>query len=113
MARGAAKPDGSERTAPNGYHYTKVNGKWILTSRMIAEQQIIKRPLEPGERVVFKNNDRTDLRAENLQVVGPKTTKETLKRREANLIARIEELQGQLADVQEEIHELEITELPA
>lgn len=104
MARGAASPIGAERISQNGYHYTKTEGGWTLTSRLIAERDILLRPLLPGERVLFRNGNRLDLRPENL-IVNQRSQAgmSFLQKRRTDLLARIEELQGQLADLDEKI----------
>lgn len=108
MARGAAASPGAERIAQNGYHYTKTADGWILTHRLLAEQELLKRPLKQNERVAFRNGNRLDLRPENLYVTETKSDLNSLKRRRQDFIARIEELQGQLADLEDEIQRLEI-----
>lgn len=111
MARGAPAPVGSERISQNGYHYTKSGDGWVLTHRKIAEEDLLGRPLQPDERVRFRNGNRLDLRPENLMVVKINTDLNSLRKRRLDIIARIEELQGQLADLEEEIHRRELTGL--
>ena len=110
MARGANAPIGAERVSQNGYHYTKTEGGWELTHRMIAERELLKRPLYKNERVVFINGNKMDIRPENLKVTKIRTDLSLLKKRRNDLITRIEELQGQLADLEEEISKRELTE---
>jgi septal ring factor EnvC (AmiA/AmiB activator) len=101
MPRGKKSPDGEEYIAANGYKYRKVDGKWRLLHHVIAEEQILGRPLLPSESVRFKSPDKLDLRADNLEVVVKHIG--TLQKRKARLEAQIEELQAQLADVNEQI----------
>lgn len=103
MARGAAAPIGKERVSQNGYHYTKTADGWVLTHRLIMERDILKRPLAPGERVIFKDRNRLNLDPDNLTLDKVKTGIASLHKRRIDLTVRIEELQGQLADVEEEI----------
>jgi hypothetical protein len=110
MARGAAAAIGAERVSQNGYHYTKTVEGWVLTHRKVAEEVILGRPLQPDERVNFRNRNRLDLRPENLIVTKVKTDLSSLKKRRLDIISRIEELQGQLADLEEEINRRELIE---
>lgn len=103
MARGTAASVGDERVAQNGYLYTKTEDAWVLLHRKIVEEEILMRPLRKGERVLFKNGNRLDLRHENLHVTKVNTGLPALKRRRQDIVTRIEELQGQLADLEEEI----------
>lgn len=111
MARGANAPVGAERVSQNGYHYTKTPEGWVLTHRKVAEEELLKRPLNPNERVVFINGNKMDIRPENLKVTTIQTDLGKLKKRRNDIQARIEELQGQLADLDEEIHQRELKEL--
>lgn len=98
MARGSAAVDGATNVAKNGYHYTKVDGKWRLTHHILAEK-MLGRALLPDERVSFANGKKTDLREDNLIVAKKGTT--SLRRRKAQLEARIQELQAELSHVEE------------
>lgn len=94
--RGKPSQVGDTRTAPNGYHYTNTHQGWRLTHHILAEQ-IIGRPLREDERVEFKDKDRTNLSADNLNVV--KKGESTKARTRARLTARIQELQAQLREL--------------
>jgi hypothetical protein len=71
--RGREMELGSVRVAKNGYSYTKVmdpktnKEKWRLTHHIIAEEQILKRPLADDERVAFIGSMR-DLSIKNIVV---------------------------------------------
>lgn len=66
---GTQRPDGYEYVAANGYKYRKVDGKFILLHHIIAEEAL-GRPIDKAnERVVFKDNDRTNLSPDNIAVV--------------------------------------------
>lgn len=99
--RGRKAPEGSTYVSANGYHYTKSGGTWRLTHHLIAEEHILKRPVSENELVRFKSNNKLDLRPENIEIVVKGT--QTLARRKAQLEARIEELQGQLYQVNKQI----------
>jgi hypothetical protein len=96
--RGQAAPIGSTTIAANGYHYTKVEGRWRLTHHIVAEKEILKRPLTDTERVMFVTSDKLNLKPENIKVV--QKGKQSLRRRKAQLEARIEELQAELAHIE-------------
>lgn len=95
--RGRKALVGETYVAVNGYHYTKTEDKWRLTHHLIAEKHILGRPLNENEMVRFKTNNKQDLRPENIEVVIK--GKHSLRKRKAQLEARIEELQGQLDEV--------------
>lgn len=109
MSRGATAPDGATRVSQNGYHYTKRNGKWELTHRIVAEEQILHRPLEQTERVEFKNKNKMDFRPENLRVATVKADTHTLERRKAELEAKRDEINAQISYIEEELHKQRIT----
>jgi DNA-directed RNA polymerase subunit L len=98
--RGSRSEVGDTRVAKNGYHYTKTEERWRLTHHILMEEKL-GRPLKENERVVFVDNDRTNLDLDNLEV-RIKTTS-TLRKKEANLVARITELQAQLEEVRKQI----------
>jgi hypothetical protein len=91
--RGSYAEDGATRVAKNGYHYTKVDGKWRLTHHVIAERDILHRPLKPGERVVFGAKGKGQLSVDNIEVVP--AGRGSTRRKVAELEARIEELTAQ------------------
>jgi hypothetical protein len=98
--RGSRSEPGETRVAKNGYHYTRTEEKWRLTHHLIAEEKL-GRPLSPHERVVFRDNDRTNLDPSNIQVKR-KTTSQLRKKEEA-LVARLEEVQAELDAVRNQI----------
>jgi hypothetical protein len=100
--RGKAVEDGTTRVSQNGYHYTKVDGCWRLTHHLIAEEEILGRPLEPDEMVRFIDK-KTDLRKENIRVI--KKGKTSLRARKAALEARIEDLQTELQYIEAQLTE--------
>lgn len=104
MARGQRVEVGQTRVSQNGYHYTKVeqDGKtsWRLTHHLVAEKKL-GRPLREDERVSFRNGNKSDLRPDNI-VVSEKGTG-SVRRRKAQLEARIAELQAELDSLNEEL----------
>ena len=100
MARGQKAKDGDTRVAPNGYHYTKVKGKWELTHRLTIEKAM-GRKLRHNERVRFKDGDRTNfMDPKNIQVYVVREG--TKARRIAELEAKIEDMQAEVKRLREE-----------
>ena len=100
MGRGKTADEGATRVAPNGYHYTKVDGRWRLTHHLVAEK-MLGRPLKEGERVVFKTGNKLKLTEDNIQVVQKGSG--SVRRRKAVLEARIEEMQAELDAINREL----------
>lgn len=100
MPRGQAALNGDTRVAPNGYHYTKVDGDWRLTHHIEAEKHL-GRPLAEDERVHFKTKNKLDFSEGNIVVV--KKGKANLRRRRAQIEARLEELQAELDMINKEL----------
>lgn len=99
--RGRKAAEGETTVSANGYHYTKRGGRWRLTHHIIAEEHILGRSVSENELVRFKTKNKLDLRPSNIEVVIK--GKQSLRRRKAQLEARIEELQAQLDQVNKEI----------
>lgn len=105
MARGAAANVGATRVSANGYHYTKAvdpsdgKEKWRLTHHIIAEQKL-GRPLREDERVHFVGK-KSDLSPDNIKVV--EKGRSSLRRRKAQIEARIQELQAELEEINREL----------
>ena len=98
--RGKLAEDGSTRIAKNGYHYTKVEGRWRLTHHIRVEEKL-GRPLKENERVSFINGNKADMRLSNL-IVNEKGSS-SLRRRAALIEARIAELQAELESINREL----------
>jgi hypothetical protein len=103
--RGEVHPIGGERVAKNGYHYIKVetvNGgsEWKLKHHLVAERTLGRKIDTAVERVFFKDTNKENFDPDNI-VVEPKKGM-TREARKARLQSRIEELQGQLEDLEEE-----------
>ncbi len=98
MARGTKSEIGDTRVAPNGYHYTRTESGWELTHRLTAERKL-GRPLEYNERVRFVDGDRSNYGVpDNLEVY--QVRQASVEKRRARLEAKIDELQGQLLELQ-------------
>ncbi len=82
------KYNGHERLTKDGYVMIRVEeGRYVLKHRKLWEEHFGK--LQPGQNVVFKNNDRTDIRIENLEL---KTDAELLAENRGEYLEFPEEL---------------------
>lgn len=97
MVRGAVSDLGSTRLSANRYHYTKTTRGWMLTHHLMAEQ-MLGRHLKENERVVFKDKDRTNLEAANIEV--QEKGKSSARTELARLIARRDELQARIDELE-------------
>ena len=100
MTRGETSAINTKRTAPNGYQYTKTETGWRLSHHIIAEAKL-GRPLRKGERVVFRDGDRKNLKMDNIEVV--LMGKSSVRQKIAQIDARILELQAKRAELVEEL----------
>jgi hypothetical protein len=100
MPRGQSAPEGATYVSQNGYHYTKRNGKYTATHILLIEDHL-GRKLESHERVKFKDRDKTNLQLSNLEVTVK--GKASLKVQRARLVARRDELNAQIADIDKEL----------
>lgn len=107
MVRGRNAKVGATRVAANGYHYTKTEEDgWRLTHHIVAEKKL-GRKLEQGERISFHDNDRTNLKIDNIKIT--KFGGGSLERRRGQLEARIQELQAELDELIEQIARSKLT----
>lgn len=89
---------GTRRVSANGYDYTKIdNGNWRLTHHLVAEKEILHRPLREDERVIFGEKGKTCLDPSNIKVVKKSNGKP--RKRIAVIEARIQELQAELEEL--------------
>lgn len=89
VPRGKAAEVGDTNVSANGYHYTRTEDGWRLTHHLIAEKELGRR-LDASEQVRFKDNDKTNLSPDNVQVI--KKGKTSVRRRLARIEAQIQEL---------------------
>lgn len=95
MPRGQAAKDGDTFTNVNGYHHTRVEGKWRPTAHLIAEKKL-GRPIDHGNEIVrFIDGDRSNLDPDNIEI-RPRPNKKSKEARIAQLEFTISELQEQL-----------------
>lgn len=107
MGRGKAAELGETRTAANGYNYTKVEDRgWVLTHHLTAEKKLGRR-LEADEQVRFADKKYKFDPTNPDGIIIIKKRKSSLRRRKAQLEMRIDELQGQLANVNEQLKQEE------
>ena len=100
MSRGKSAPEGATYWSQNGYHYTKRDGKFQLTHKLIMEEKLGRALLE-SERVRFIDGDRKNLNPDNLKVVTKGNA--SLSTQLARLVARRDELNAQIADIEEKM----------
>ena len=101
MPRGIAAKVGDTNVSKNGYHYTRTETGWRMTHHIVAEQ-MLGRPLDlEKEYCSFVNSkDKMNLSPSNIQV-RPHRSKSQASRR-AKLEAKIADLQGQLAELDDQ-----------
>ena len=99
MVRGRKARVGDTRTAPNGYHYTRITTGWILTHRLVLQKHL-ERQLSSDERVRFVDGDRTNLSIENLDVYI--TKKGSTDSRIARLEVKKDDIMSELLNLYEE-----------
>jgi len=97
MPRGVSSNVGDERTSPNGYRYVRTESGWKLLHRVIAEEKL-GRELNGNEYVAFKDNDRTNLEPENIEV--RQRGRSSLRRRLALVNSRLQDLAGVKEDLE-------------
>lgn len=91
MPRGVLSKDGDTNVSANGYHYTRHQGKWELTHRLIAIKKL-GRPIRADETVKFGDSDRTNLSPNNIVVI---TRRRSVRGRLAAVEAKIMELEAE------------------
>jgi hypothetical protein len=97
--RGQTSKPGDTRVSPNGYHYTRTEEGWVLTARLIAGETRGE-PLAKNERVRFVDGDRTNLDPANIMAYIVREGSRAKKA--ARIKSRIEELQAELQDIENE-----------
>lgn len=100
MPRGQAADVGTERVSPNGYRYIRREEGWRLVHREIAETQL-GRSLRTDEYVTFVDGDKTNLSPEN--VIVQLRGRTSLRRKHAQICARISELEAIRDSLEERI----------
>lgn len=101
MPRGQAAVDGATFVNQNGYHHTRVDGKWRPTAHIIAEEKYDKLIDKETEMVRFVDGDRTNLNPDNI-CIQPRPNKRSKEARIAQLQSRIADLQAELKLVENE-----------
>lgn len=97
--RGQRSKVNDTRVSPNGYHYTRTEEGWYLTHRIVAERSL-GRAIRKDERVRFKDGDRSNIKADNLEVYTVR--RGTTEKRKAIIEAKIEELKSELTELESE-----------
>lgn len=102
MPRGVTANEGDTFVNANGYHHTKVDGKWKPTHHIIAEQRLGRSINHETEMVRFIDGDRSNLYASNI-IIQKRPNKKSKEARIAQLHARIADLQAELILLENEI----------
>lgn len=102
MSRGRAAVDGDTFVNKNGYHHTRVEGEWVATHYLVAQAKL-GRPVGKDEYVSFANGDRSNLDPSNILV--KKRGQSSLRRRQATLVAKIDEAVAELEVICKELGE--------
>lgn len=97
MTRGRQAKVGDTNVASNGYHYTRTATGWRLTHHIVAEKKYKRKIDSAKDHVVFIDKDRENLSPSNIEI-RPRNVQSNAKKR-ARIIARIEELQAQLDEL--------------
>jgi len=102
VPRGKASEVGSTRVAKNGYHYTKMQDGWKLTHWITAEKKL-GRPLEANEMVQFTEPKykKDPYNIAGVRIIKKRTT--SVRKRIAQIDARIDELQAEKARLEQEL----------
>jgi len=100
VPRGKAAPEGATYVSQNGYEYTKRGGKFTATHILRIEEHL-GRSLRPSERVKFKDGNKQNLSIENLEVVIKGSA--SLATQRARLVARRDELNAQIQDIDDQL----------
>lgn len=101
MPRGVAAKDGDTFVNKNGYHHTRVDGKWRSTAHVIMEEKL-GRPLDKEtEMVRFADGNRTNLDPDNI-VLQARPGQRSREARIAQIEAKIFDLQAELLELQRE-----------
>lgn len=93
MPRGQSAKVGDTMTNVNGYHNTRTDEGWRLTHHLIAEEKLGRKLNTGSEMVRFIDGDRSNLSPSNIEVIAKNKT--SLRRRLAQVEAKIEELQAE------------------
>lgn len=105
MPRGRQSEIGTVTVNANGYSQTKTEKGWIGTHVLILEKKL-GRKLRPGERAIFKDNDRRNLDPDNI-ILTITSNRKTKASQLAALIARRDDLNAQIAEIERELETLD------
>jgi len=101
MPRGKNAEVGDTYTSANGYHYTKTKEQGYRLTHHILAEEMLGRSLKSNEMVKFIDGNKKNLKKNNVKVIEKGTS--SLRRRKAQIEARMQELQAELDDIEREI----------
>lgn len=92
------------RQNKNGYWYTKCNGMWVITGRLVLADKL-GRELLPTERVKYKDGNRDNNHPDNLEINTDKAWSSVplLKTRLLRLTDRLNKLTVQFSELESNI----------
>lgn len=102
MPRGQTSEVGAQRESANGYRYTKTHDRgWVLDHWLVWEEFAGRKVNPTKETIRFRDGNKHNMEPTNLTAI-PKGTA-TLRKREAELMAKIKDYQDELAYVQKQL----------
>jgi hypothetical protein len=102
MARGKVAAVGTVTVNQNGYSQTKTEDRgWVATHTLVLERKL-GRALVSGERAIFKDGNKANLKPENIELAITSNAK-TLQRRIARWEAEIEDRKEWIALAREQL----------
>jgi len=106
------RKEGDIVVSANGYSYTYVMRgeklERVLTHWIVGEKKY-GRPPGDDERVIFKDNNRANLKAENIEYVKKGDPVSALKKRRATLVDKIHEYTTELQEVERKLSKEGVT----
>jgi hypothetical protein len=103
VPRGQVSEIGSITTSQNGYQYIRTETGWRLRHHVIAEEHILRRPLEPYEIVRFRDGNKKNIHPDNLLVARKGTSR--VRARLAKVISEIQQLEAERDLLMKEIEQ--------
>jgi hypothetical protein len=104
MPRGQKAEVGTETVNANGYTQVKTATGWVGKHTLVLEEKL-GRKLVPGERAIFKDGDRTNLKPENIELAVAGNAK-TLQARRARYEAEIQDRRDWIEEIDKQLKEL-------
>jgi len=105
MPRGRISPVGTETTNANGYVQVKTEDRgWVGKHTLVLEEKL-GRILQPGERAIFKDTNKSNLSPENIELAISGGS--SIRARIARLESEIEDRYGLIKDLRDKLAALD------